>query len=140
MKPAQTPSTTPGTKRKAGPSLDPSQIESPVGTPIDASCNVIRSKINRFLESGEMKVDEFCDAIGVSGNGYRRFMAMNGKDQGAGSDTYVAAWEFFKKRDMAGVKTPKKQKTATPRASNSTDSGTDLSDVHLEGMVAVSRE
>lgn len=142
-KPALNPSTNSGTKRKhdgnPGPVPDVNQIEIPVGTPIDASCNVVRGKINRFLESGEMKVGEFCDALGVSAKSYRNFMAMNGKDKGAGSDTYMAAWEFFKKRDIAGLKTPKKRKTAAAGTPNGSG-GSDVSDVHLEGLFVMSRD
>lgn len=113
-----------GTKRKGADDgesaphpVDLDSIEIPAGTKLD-SCNVVRGKINRFIESGGMKVGEFCDALSVSGNGYRRFLALNGKDAGSQSDTYIAAWEFFQKRELAGIKPPKKQKTSAPRSTS----------------------
>ncbi|KAF1344521.1 hypothetical protein BDV97DRAFT_55961 [Delphinella strobiligena] len=123
-----------GTKRKSADDgtselspVDLDSIEIPAGTKLE-SCNVVRGKINRFIESGEMKVGEFCDALGVSGNGYRRFLALNGKDAGPQSDTYIAAWEFFKKRELAGIKPPKKQKTSAPRSTSDS-----VPDVPLQG-------
>lgn len=44
-------------------------------------CDAIRKKITTFIESGEMGVGQFCDAIGVGGNSYRRFMNQGGKDK-----------------------------------------------------------
>lgn len=129
----------PGTKRKSTDGGEPASpidldsIEIPEGTPLD-SCTVVRGKINRFIESGEMKIGDFCDTLGVSQNAYRRFLALNGKDKGAGCDTYIAAWEFFKKREMAGIKPPKKQKMNVPAAAAKKDAAVDLSDIHLEGM------
>ena len=40
---------------------------------------------------------------------------MHGRDNGSGFAAYGAAWEYFKKRELAGVKLPaaKKQKTTT---------------------------
>ena len=132
-------STAAGAKRKAtdidresSHSSDSDGIEIPSDTKLD-SCNVVRGKINRFIESGEMKIGEFCDTLGVSGNGYRRFMAMNGKDKGSQSDTYIAAWKFFKRREIAGIKTPKKQKIASSSAQP--DESIDVSGISLEGML-----
>ncbi len=77
------------------------------------TCNQVRSKIRAFINSGEMKVGEFQDKLGVSGNSYRNFLGQNGNTKGMESDTYYAASEFFKKRELAGVKMPrKKAKTA----------------------------
>ncbi|KAG9965622.1 hypothetical protein KCU61_g1852, partial [Aureobasidium melanogenum] len=135
-----------GTKRKSTdssdlPTINLDDYDIPDGQPMD-SCTVVRGKINRFLQAGEMKIGQFCDAIGVSQNAYRRFMSQNGKFAGAGCDTYQNAWEFFKKREMAGLKIPtKKQKTAANAASSSaaTSSGTkdavttDISSIHLDG-------
>lgn len=130
---------TAGNKRKStdGPDaqepVDLSQYDIPDGSVMD-SCNIVRGKIRRFLESGEMKVGQFCDTIGVSGNAYRRFMSQNGKEAGAYTDTYQAAWEFFKKREMAGLKMPtkKKQKT-TDGAAAAKNPTPDLSQVIIDG-------
>jgi hypothetical protein len=138
-----------GTKRKSTdssnlPTIDLDDYEVSDGQPMD-SCTVVRGKINRFLEAGEMKIGQFCDAIGVSGNAYRRFMAQNGKFAGEGSDVYRSAWLFFKKREMAGLKIPtKKQKTAASASSTSAaskkDAVPDISSIHLDGNIAISRE
>lgn len=63
-----------------------------------------------------MKVGEFCDAIGVSGHSLRTFLGQTGNDKGVGSATYGSAWEFFKKRELKGIKAPttKKRKVAEP--------------------------
>lgn len=76
---------------------------------IDLNCDQVRRRIRAFLESGEMKVGEFCSKLGVSGNSYRRFMSVNGPDKGSGSDAYMEAWAFFEKREQAGLKMPRKK-------------------------------
>ncbi|GAB7348755.1 hypothetical protein MBLNU459_g7487t1 [Dothideomycetes sp. NU459] len=97
------------------------------------SMTALKEPISKFLESGAMKVGEFCEALGVSGNGYRRFMAQHGKQAGMQSDTYIKAFEFFKKREVAGLKMPKKQKTAAAAgAKDKKGNAPDLSAVHLE--------
>lgn len=138
-----------GSKRKstdAPPTIDLDDFDVPEGQVMD-SCTVVRGKIKRFLDSGEMRIGQFCDAIGVSQNAYRRFMAEKGQYGGMGCDTYQSAWEFFRKRELAGLKIPtKKQKTAAAAkagasaapAKSSTmvgkkDAVTDISSVHLEG-------
>ncbi|KAG9844004.1 hypothetical protein KCU98_g4207, partial [Aureobasidium melanogenum] len=148
MTPSQ-PTQLAGTKRKSTdssdlPTIDLDDHDIPDGHPMD-SCTVVRGKIKRFLEAGEMKVGQFCDAIGVSQNAYRRFMSQNGKFAGAGCDTYQNAWLFFKKREMAGLKIPtKKQKTAANAANAAASSAasssgkkdavtTDISNIHLDG-------
>lgn len=138
-----------GSKRKstdAPPTIDLDDFDVPEGQVMD-SCTVVRGKMKRFLDSGEMRIGQFCDAIGVSQNAYRRFMAEKGQYGGMGCDTYQSAWEFFRKREMAGLKIPtKKQKTAAAAkaadsagsAKSSTAAGkkeavVDISSVHLEG-------
>ncbi|KAI4848555.1 hypothetical protein E4T44_03864 [Aureobasidium sp. EXF-8845] len=132
-----------GTKRKSTdssnlPTINLDDYDVADGHPMD-SCTVVRGKINRFLEAGEMKIGQFCDAIGVSGNAYRRFMAQHGKFAGEGSDVYRSAWLFFKKREMAGLKiSTKKQKTAATASSSTSaasrkDAVPDISSIHLDG-------
>ncbi|KAK6845989.1 hypothetical protein PG987_001177 [Apiospora arundinis] len=109
---------------------------------IDQSCNQIRSKIRRFIESGVMKVGEFQNAIDVSAASYRRFMNQTGVRQGEQSDVYANACRFFKKRELQGLKAvpPKKKsrssiggkdagKTDKQKAAEAIDVG----DVKLEG-------
>ncbi|KAK8069949.1 hypothetical protein PG994_006565 [Apiospora phragmitis] len=109
---------------------------------IDQSCNQIRSKIRRFIDSGVMKVGEFQNAIDVSAASYRRFMNQTGVHQGEGSDAYLNACRFFKKRELQGLKAvpPKKKsrssiggkdagKTDKQKAAEAVDMG----DIKLEG-------
>ncbi|THC94839.1 hypothetical protein EYZ11_005675 [Aspergillus tanneri] len=89
----------------------------------------IRRLIRSFIESGEMKVGEFQRAINVSSRSYSEFMKHWGPDKGLGSATYGNASRFFKKRELQGIKPPRKKratKTADPLKY-------DVSGVHLDG-------
>lgn len=106
-----------GTKRKANdvPSpIDPDDIDLE-GASMDASCKQVRGKIRRFLDAGEMKKGEFAKEPDVSSKSLNDFLTK-GKNpmDGSGSATYGAAWEFFKRREIMGIKGPsaKKQKAA----------------------------
>ncbi|KIW17174.1 hypothetical protein PV08_04365 [Exophiala spinifera] len=70
----------------------------------------IRAKIRQFINSGEMKIGEFQRKIGVSAASYNHFMKLSGRDKGSGSDTYFGAAAFFKRRQLAGVKTSRQKK------------------------------
>ncbi|KAK8098167.1 uncharacterized protein PG998_013653 [Apiospora kogelbergensis] len=109
---------------------------------LDQTCNQIRSKIRRFIESGAMKVGEFQDELGISPASYRRFMNQTGVRQGEGSDAYMNACRFFKKRELQGLKVvpPKKKarssvggkdagKSEKQKAADAIDTG----DVKLDG-------
>ncbi|KAF2169962.1 hypothetical protein M409DRAFT_19577 [Zasmidium cellare ATCC 36951] len=131
-----------GTKRKATETpLDPADVDdiSLDGMPMDASCNQVRGKIRRFLEAGEMKKGEFADALGVSSKSLNDFLGRGkGPMDGSGSATYGAAWEFFKKREMAGIKAPaaKKAKATTasaPVAVAVAEPVTDIRGISLSG-------
>lgn len=81
-----------------------------------------------------MKIGEFQDALGVSGHSYRAFLGQSGKFKGHGSDTYVQAARFFKKRELQGLKMPKKPAAKKAKASSSGDEDKfDVSGIHLEG-------
>jgi hypothetical protein len=92
----------------------------------DWNCDQVRRKINTFIESGEMKVTQFQNAIGVSSTSYGNFMKMKGPMKGIDSSTMSGAYKFFKKREKEGKAMPKKRKTAAAQT-------VDLSDIHLEG-------
>jgi hypothetical protein len=82
---------------------------------IDENCDQVRRKINRLLDSGGMTKTAFAREIGVSAKSLNGFLGAHGQMNGSGFAAYGAAWQFFKKREMAGVKLPvKKQKTTTP--------------------------
>lgn len=106
-----------GTKRTHEESTSAPGVDDPevyLGQlPVTDSCQVVRNKINRLIESGEMKVGDFCTAIGVSSNAYYNFMHKHGTMKGAECAAYPNAAAFFQKREEAGLKLPtKKQKTA----------------------------
>ena len=107
-----------GSKRKSNdaPAQEPDLDDiDTTGMMVDQNCDQVRRKIRRYLDPGAKK-GEFCDAIGVSSNSLNSFLGQNGKMKGSLSDSYLGAWSFFKKRDMAGLKMPnpnsKKQKTS----------------------------
>ncbi|THX90810.1 hypothetical protein D6D05_00021 [Aureobasidium pullulans] len=106
-----------GTKRTHEESTSAPGVDDPevyLGQlPVTDSCQVVRNKINRLIESGEMKVGDFCTAIGGSSNAYYNFMHKHGTMKGAECAAYPNAAAFFQKREEAGLKLPtKKQKTA----------------------------
>ncbi|ORY09173.1 hypothetical protein BCR34DRAFT_568903 [Clohesyomyces aquaticus] len=77
--------------------------------PINDSPDAIRRKIRAFIDGGEMKVGEFQKAINANSVSYSRFMSQNGPGKGAGSNVYMNAWAFFKKRELRGLKMPNKK-------------------------------
>ena len=91
--------------------------------------------INRFLESGAMKKGEFAKALGVSSKSLNGFLTSSG-EKGACSNSYDEAFRFFKQRQDAGVKEPKKKAAkVTPAAADSTadPTATDVSGIVLDG-------
>ncbi|KAH9211739.1 hypothetical protein DL95DRAFT_369296 [Leptodontidium sp. 2 PMI_412] len=123
---------TPSAKRKAEEYDDDDSDE---GVYITQNCDQIRRKIHAFINSGEMKVGEFQKAIGVNSKGYSLFMGQSGRDKGSGSNTYIQAFKFFKKREEQGLKiaAPKKKTKTTAPAANG-----DLDAIQLEGEADVS--
>ena len=81
------------------------------GMIVDQNCDQVRRKIRQYLDSGEKK-GEFCRAIGVSDKSLNGFLGQSGAMKGSGSDAFTGAWEFFKKREIAGVKMPSKKQKA----------------------------
>jgi hypothetical protein len=107
------------------------------GEPLDANCDQVRRKITKFLDSGAMTKTAFAKEIGVSAKSLGGFLGVSGRHQGSGFAAYPAAWEFFKKREIAGVKLPvKKQKTSSAGEASSAAAKPvtiDISDVVLPG-------
>ncbi|GFF80386.1 hypothetical protein IFM53868_02846 [Aspergillus udagawae] len=99
---------------------------------IDWNCDQVRRRIRAFIESGEMKIGEFQDAIGVSSRSYLEFLGQNGRDKGSGSSTYINAARFFKKRELQGIKPPRK-KRATKESQRKVAEKYDVSGIHLDG-------
>ena len=92
---------------------------------VSENCDQVRRKINKFIDNGGMKVGEFIKAIGVSSVSYYRFMKQSGKDKGATSDTYMAAYRFFVKRIAQGLPMPKKRKIVASKPTAASKSATD---------------
>lgn len=61
------------------------------------------------MQTGEMKVGEFQKALGVNSRGYNSFLQQSGKTKGANSNTYFAAFKFFRNREDQGIKISKKK-------------------------------
>jgi hypothetical protein len=95
---------------------------------IDLNCDQVRRRIRSFLESGEMKKGEFQNAIGCSTASLNNFLGQNGPMKGSGSSTYENAFVFFKRRELQGIKQPKKKVKKADEQQN-----VDLSGIHLDG-------
>ncbi|KAK4192851.1 hypothetical protein QBC35DRAFT_469711 [Podospora australis] len=95
--------------------------------PIDKNCDQVRRLINKLLDGGAMTKTDFAKEIGVSAKSLAGFMGCHGAMKGANFAAYDAAWEWFKKREIAGVPLPsKKQKvtaTAAPPTTAASTSG-----------------
>ena len=145
-----------GTKRKSTSNEDEPENDVHLsdidvdGMPLEDNPDQIRRKIRRLLDNSDMKVVEFCRAIKVSDNAYRRFMSQSGRTKGLQSDVYMEASAYFKQRDIAGLKLPtaasKKAKTNSGDASSpkgrknssggkgsSPDTAADLNQIELPG-------
>ena len=115
--------------------LDPSSIMLPADldgrVEFDLNCNQIRTRINAFLNSGEMKVTHFQRELGINSNSYQRFMKLRGPWKGIDNQTMKKAYLFFKKRELAGVKTPTKKKVKVDTREEKEK--WDVSGIHLDG-------
>jgi hypothetical protein len=86
-----------------------------------------------LIDNGEMKVGEFQKAINVTSNAYSRFMTQHGQFKGVESSVYLAAWAFFKKREMRGIKTTANKKAKKNEGESAKDSVPSVDDVELDG-------
>jgi hypothetical protein len=59
-------------------------------------------------------------------------MGQHGKEKGAGSSVYPAAWAFFEKREMQGIKTLPNKKAKKNDGDASKDSVPSVDDVELD--------
>lgn len=103
---------------------------------LDQNCDQVRRKINLFLDSGAMTKTAFAGEIGISPKSLNGFLGVHGAYKGSGHAAYVAAWQFFKKREIAGIKLPVNKKAKTSSASGggaATTATVDISDVVLPG-------
>ncbi|RYP51707.1 hypothetical protein DL768_003008 [Monosporascus sp. mg162] len=117
---------------------------------VDSTCNQVRGKINRLIDSGIMKKGEFCAATGLSNQNLNSFLSKKGTYGGSGCAAYRCAWQWFKQREIAGLKMPdvkKRQKREADGPATTTSSGAragarsnpgvasrpDISNVYLPG-------
>lgn len=76
--------------------------------PVKENCDAIRRKINSFINSGELKVTDFQRACDINCSSYGRFMKLKGPYAGDMNQAYKAAFQFFERRKLAGIKEPTK--------------------------------
>jgi hypothetical protein len=122
------------TKRKAGAYEDDAiDDDDPRLDILKWDCDQIRRKINNFINSGEMKIGEFQSVLGVTSRSYNTFLGQNGKMKGSGSNTYSNAHRFFAKRELQGIKDPKKKAATSKKAKLEAEQKFDVSGIHLDG-------
>ncbi|KAJ4127696.1 hypothetical protein NW768_007967 [Fusarium equiseti] len=98
-------------------------------------CASIRTKLNKLFDSGIMTKAEFSRATGANSNSLNNFLKAKGPYGGSGSTVWRNAYNWFKQRDVAGLKMPdpnKKRKTSdgtATKTSSGKDSGPDLPDI-----------
>ncbi|KAI8941127.1 hypothetical protein NX059_002366 [Plenodomus lindquistii] len=97
--------------------------------PMKENCDMIRRKIRSLIDNGDMKVGEFQKAVNITPNAYSRFMGQNGPEKGMESSVFPAAWAFFKKREMLGIKPTPTKKAA---AATGKDAVPNVDDVELD--------
>ncbi|KAE8385438.1 hypothetical protein BDV23DRAFT_164905 [Aspergillus alliaceus] len=130
-----------GKKRKADDTPEPEEIDDddPRLDVYQWDCNQIRRKIKNLIESKEMKIGEFQRVLDVSARSYSAFLKMSGPMKGSESNTYVHAHRFFRKRELQGIKEPRK-KPVSKQAKLDTEKKYDVSEIHLPGEEEVEVE
>ncbi len=79
---------------------------------MDENCDHVRRRINGLFDSGAMSKTAFAREIGVSAKSLNEFLGQDGPFSGAGC--YGAAWQYFKKREGAGVELSVKKQKINP--------------------------
>ena len=64
---------------------------------------------------------------------YGNFTGQSGPDKGAGSSVYMAAWAFFKKREMRGISTKAKSAKKAKTDAAGKDAIPSVENVELDG-------
>lgn len=86
-----------------------------------------------------MKKTEFCDAIGASNAAVNALLKKHGPFDGATSQAFTKAWDWFKQREIAGLKLPnvnKRRQTEAARAAADRPANTGASDGTRTGTSA----
>ena len=74
---------------------------------IDKTCAQVRKKIKELVASGVMTKTKFSRALGESVPTLDKFLKADGIMGRAGSNVYPKAWEWFKRREIAGLELPR---------------------------------
>jgi hypothetical protein len=104
------------------------------------SCNAVRNRINKLLDSNIMNKTEFVKAIGGNSNSLNRFLQASGPMGGSGSSVYYNAWAWFRQREVAKLKMPdvkKRQKVEADAAGPSSRSKPSSSSIAKTAAVSL---
>jgi hypothetical protein len=105
------------------------------------SCGSIRSKLNKLFDSGVMTKADFCRATGANSNSLNKFLKSKGPYGGSGSCVWRNAYNWFKQREVMGLKMPNPKKRhvdeqkkndadgTTSKGASSAKGATDLPDI-----------
>lgn len=76
-----------------------------------------------MLNNSDMTVAKMQEAIHTTSNSYYRFMNQSGPTKGTQSDVYMNANVYFTKREIAGLKMPRKKKAKTEASDSKAEAG-----------------
>ncbi|KAI1121743.1 hypothetical protein F5Y10DRAFT_255642 [Nemania abortiva] len=122
--------------------IHPNDIEDDV---IIASCQVVRGRINKLIDSGIMTKTEFTKTIGAGTRALNSFMRASSTVDNMSSaalGAYFNAWKWFYQREVAKIKMPDVKKRQMLEAdaggkpgakSKTVASLPDISDIRLPG-------
>ncbi|RYP43148.1 hypothetical protein DL770_011828 [Monosporascus sp. CRB-9-2] len=91
------------------------------GMMLDKEYRQVRNIINKLLDNGIIKKGEFRDATGNSYGALNSFLKKIGTTDGYTSDVCQDSWDWFKQREVAGLKMPdvkKRQKIEAAATQN----------------------
>ncbi|KAM0495920.1 hypothetical protein ACHAP8_007833 [Fusarium lateritium] len=111
------------------------------------SCGSIRAKLKKLFDGGVMTKAEFCRATSTNSNSLNNFLKQKGPYGGSGSCVWRTAYDWFKQREVMGLKMPDPKKRRIAEAKKSGADGKtskgeslakspttglpDISDIHL---------
>ncbi|GAB1310750.1 hypothetical protein MFIFM68171_00960 [Madurella fahalii] len=97
------------------------------GMIMDENCDQVRRKVERLIDSGAITKTAFAREIGVSARSLNSFLGTHGPTSGSRCAAYGASWEYFKKREIAGIKVPAKKRKTSATDSAATNNTTTTS-------------
>ena len=81
--------------------------------PIYDNCNIIRSKVQRFLIESGVGITALLKALGINGGSWASFKKLEGKGAGAANKCYPAFYKFFEQKRLMEKK-PKSKARKRP--------------------------